>query len=70
MKFILEFFFFPPACFSLVTFPRNLAQIFRRDRPTYVHLLFGFYAFEVTTYFVVEKIFLNKYLATLFEYDI
>ena len=55
--------------YSLVTFPRNLAKIFRRDRSTYVTNIFfhSFYIFEVMTYFVAEVSFLNKYLATLFE---
>ena len=61
-------FFFPLTCFSLVTFPRNLAQIFRSDRCTYIRNIF-FIAFILMTYFVAEEGFLNKYLATVFQYN-
>ena len=55
--FIDRCFFFPLTCFSLVTFPRNLAQIFRSDRSTYVRNIFfhSFYAFDVFTHFVAEE---------------
>ena len=61
--FIDRCFFFPLTCFSLVTFPRNLAQIFRSDRSTYVRniLIHSFSTFEVMTHFVAEESFLNKY---------
>ena len=69
--FINRCFFFPLTCFSLVTFPRNLAQIFRGDRSTYVRNFFchNFYTFEVMTHFVAEERFLKKYLTNLFEYN-
>ena len=69
--FIDRCFFFPLTCFSLVTFPRNLAQIFRSDRSTYVRniLIHSFSTFEVMTHFVAEESFLNKYLTTIFEYN-
>ena len=69
-KFIDRCFFFLLTCFSLVTFPKNLAQIFRSDRSTYVRNIFfhSFYTFEVLTHSVVEEKSLHKYLATLFEY--
>ena len=43
--------FFLSSCFSRVTFPRNLAQIFRSDRSTYLPNIFfhSFYTFEVMT---------------------
>ena len=58
-------------CFSLVTFPRNLVQIFRSDRSTYSWTIFfhSFYTFEIMTHFVADESFLNKYLATLFGYN-
>ena len=58
-------------CFSLVTFPRNLAQIFISDRFKYVRNIFflSFYTFAVMTHFVEKESFLNKYLTTLFEYN-
>ena len=64
-------FSFPLACFFLVTFPRNLAQIFRSDKSTCLWNIFfhSFYTFEVMTHFVVEESFLNNYLATLFGYN-
>ena len=64
-------FSFPLTYFSLVTFPRNLAQIFGSDRSTYLRNIFfhSFYTFEVMTHFVAEESFLNKYLATLFRYN-
>ena len=70
-SFIDRCFFFPLTCFSLVTFPSNLAQIFRSDRSKYVRNIFfrSFYTFEVTTNFVAEESFLNKYLTTFFEYN-
>ena len=66
-------FFFPLICFSHITFARSLAQIFRRDRYTYIRnirniFFLSFYTFEVITHFVVEENFLNKHLGTLFEY--
>ena len=69
--FIDRCFFFPLNCFSLVTLPKKLAQIFRSDRYTYVRNIFfhSFYTFEVMTHFVAEEKFLNKYLATLLEYN-
>ena len=64
-------FFFSLICFSLVSFQRNLAQIVKRGRSTYVQniLSHSFNAFEVMTHFVAEERFLNKSLATLFEYN-
>ena len=64
-------FLFPRTWLFLVTFSRNLAQIFRRDRSTYVLNIFfhSFYTFEVMTHFAAEESFLNKYLGTLFEYN-
>ena len=43
--------------FSLVTFPKNLARIFRSDRCTYVRNIFilSFYIFEVMTHFEVKE---------------
>ena len=69
--FIDRCFSFLLTCFSLVTFPKNLAHIFKSDRSTYVRSIFfhSFYTFEVMTHFVAEEKFLNKYLATLFEYN-
>ena len=63
--------FFPLTCFSFVTFPKNLAQIFRSDRSTYMRNIFfhSFYSFEVMTHFVAAEKFLNKYMATFFEYN-
>ena len=53
--------------FSHVTFSRNLVETFRSDRSTYLqnNFLNSFDKFEVTTNFVPEESFLNKYLATL-----
>ena len=64
-------FFFPPTWFPLVTFPKNLAQIFLSDRSTYVPNIFlhSFYTYEVMTHFVAEESFLNKYLTVPFEYN-
>ena len=64
-------FFFHLTCFSLVTFPRNLAQIFRSGRSTYARNIFfhSFYNFEVMTHLVADESFLNKYLDTFFEYN-
>ena len=64
--FVDRCFFFLLTCFSLVTFPRILVQIFRSDRPTYVRniLFYSFYTFEVMTHFVAEASFLYKYLTT------
>ena len=64
-------FFLSPSFVSLVTFPRNLAEIFRSDRSTYVRNIFfhSFYTFEVIAHFVAEESFPIKYLTTLFEYD-
>ena len=58
---------FPLTFLLLITFPRNLAQIFRRGRSTYVRSIFfhSFYTFEVMAYFVAEESFLNKHLASL-----
>ena len=69
--FIDRGFFIPLTCFSLVTFPRNLPQIFRSDRSTYARDIFfhSFCTFQVMTHFVAEESFLNKYLTTLFEYN-
>ena len=69
--FIDKCFFFPLTCFSLVTFPRNSAQIFRSDRSTYIQNIFfhSFYTVEVMTHFLAKESFLNKYLATLFRYN-
>ena len=69
--FIDRRFFIPLTCFSLVTFPRNLLQIFRSDRSTYARDIFfhSFCTFQVMTHFVAEESFLNKYLTTLFEYN-
>ena len=55
--FIDRFFFFPLTCLSLATFSRNLSQIFRRDRSTYVPNIFfqNFYTLEVMTHFLAEK---------------
>ena len=43
----------------------------KSDWSTYVQniLFHSFYTFEVMRYFAVEESFLNKYLATLFEYN-
>ena len=67
--FIDRYIFFSLICFSLVTFPRNLAQIFRSDKSTYVGNMFfhSFYTFEVMTHFVAEESFLNKHLTTIYE---
>ena len=67
--FIDRYFFFSLTCFSLVAFPRNLAQIFRSGKSTYVGNIFfhSFYTFEVMTHFVAEENFLNKYLTTISE---
>ena len=61
--------FFSLTCFSLVNFPKCLAQIFRSDWSSYVRNIFfhSFYIFEVLTHILAEEIFLNKFLATLFE---
>ena len=70
--FIDRCFLFPLTCFSLVTFPRNLVQIFRSDWSTHVRNIFfhSFYTFEIMTHFAVEEEgFLNKHLATPFEYN-
>ena len=69
--FIERCFFFPLNCFSRITFRRNLAQIFRSDRPTYVwnRYFHSFYTSEVMAHFVVEEISLNEYLATLYKYN-
>ena len=69
--FIDRCFFFPLTCFSLATFPRNLAQISKKARSTYERNIFfhSFYTFEVMIHFVAEESFLNTYLATQFEYN-
>ena len=69
--FIDSCFFFPLTCFSLVTFPTNLAQILGSDRSTYLRNIFfhNFYTFEVMIHFVAEESFHNNYLTTLFEYN-
>ena len=66
-----RYFFFTLTCFSLVTFPRNLAQIFRSARSTYVRNVFfhSFYTFDVITHFIPEESFLNKHLTIRFEYN-
>ena len=54
--FIDRCFLFPLTCLSLVTFSRNLSQIFRRDRSTYVpNILPKFYTLEVMTHFLAEE---------------
>ena len=54
--FIERYFFFSLPCFYFVTFPRNLVQIFRRNRSRYVRDIFfhSFYTFEVMTQFIAE----------------
>ena len=66
--FIERCFFVPLTGFYLITFPRNLALIFRSDRSTCLRNIFfhSFHTFEVMTDLVVEERFLNNYLATLF----
>ena len=69
--FVDRCFIFPLTCFSLVTFPGNLAQIFRGNTSTYLRNIFfhSFYTFEVVTHFVAEESLLNKYLTSLFKYN-
>ena len=75
MKFIYRLvFFLSPNVLFFITFPRNLAQIFRSDRSRYVWKIFfhNFYTFEVMTHFVAEEaslisnclLFLNKLLGS------
>ena len=71
MKVYLKIGVFLSPNFSLVTSPRNLTQVFKSYRSTYLRniLFHSFYTFEVVTHFVAQESFLNKYLATLFGYN-
>ena len=48
---------FPLSSLFLVTFPRNMAQVARKHKSTFVWKLFygSLCIFEVMTYFVAEK---------------
>ena len=69
--FYRQVFFLSPNCFFFVTFPRDIAQIVRRGRSTYVLNIFfhSFCTFKVMTHCAAEESFLNKYLSILFEYS-
>ena len=61
---------FPLSSLFLVTFPRNMAQVARKHKSTFVWKLFygSLCIFEVMTYFVAEKEFFYYGLRYSVEY--